>query len=252
MLGFIEVLIQTLLAFSGIFLYARILGKQQVAQLSVFEYITGITFGSIAANMAVQTGPGETFYHFLGLTTFFLLTYSMNHFVLLSRPARKLMVGEPAVVIHRGKIMENNMKVNNYTLDELMMQLRNKGYFDIAKVEYAILETNGELSVLPKSQFRPVTPVDLNIPTPYEGIMSEIIMDGEVIYQNLKQNNKDDTWLLEELRQLGVKDLNEVAFAGLSSDGILHVDLVRDHLGDSPTDPTDMPEVSDLPRGKSK
>lgn len=251
-MGILEVLIQTLLAFSGIFLYARILGKQQVAQLSVFEYITGITFGSIAANMAVQTGPGETFYHFLGLTVFFLLTYSMNHFMLLSRPARKLMVGEPTVVIHKGKLLENNMKINNYTLDELLMQLRNKGYFDIAKVEYAILEINGELSVLPKSQFRPVIPMDLNIPTPYEGVMSEIIMDGEIIYQNLKQNNKDDTWLLEELRKLGIKDINEVAFAGLSSDGVLRVDKVRDRLGSDQMDPTDTPEMPELPRGKSK
>jgi len=250
--GIAEVLIQTLLAFAAIFLYARLLGKQQVAHLSVFEYITGITFGSIAATLAVQRGPGETVYHFLGLTVFFLLTYMMNHFMVLSRPARKLMLGEPTIVIYQGKILENNMKLMNYTLDELMMQLREKGYFDPAKVEYAILETNGGLSVLPKSQYRPVTPLDLNLLTPAEGMATEIIVDGQVIYQNLVQLNRDDTWLLEELRKQGIKDLNQVAFAWVSSDGILHVDQVKDELGPRPLDPTDIPEAPSLSRGKSK
>lgn len=251
-MGIAEVIIQTTLAFAAIFLYARMLGKQQVAHLSVFEYITGITFGSIAATLAVERGAGETVYHFLGLTVFFLLTYLMNHFMILSRPARKLMLGEPTIVIYQGKILENNMKTMNYTMDELLMQLREKGYFDISKVEYAILETNGGLSVLPKSQHRPVTPLDLNIPTPYEGMMSEIIVDGQVIYQNLIQNNRDDTWLLEELRKQGIRDLNEVAFAGLTSDGILHIDTVKDELGELPVDPTDLPEAPSLTRGKNK
>lgn len=247
-----EVLLQTLLAFSAVFLYARLLGKQQVAQLSVFEYITGITFGSIAADLAVTLGPGDTVHHFIGLTVFFLLTYLMDRVVLMSRPARKIMLGEPTVVIHQGQVLENNMKLMNYTLDELLMQLRDKGYFDISKVEFAILESNGGLSVLPRSQFRPVTPMDLNLPVPYEGVMSEIIMDGEIVYQNLEQNGKDDAWLLEELRKLGIKDLNEVAFAGLTSDGVLHVDKVRDALGSRPADPTDLPEEPGLPRGKNQ
>lgn len=247
-----EVLLQTLLAFTAIFLYARILGKQQVAQLTVFEYITGITFGSIAASLAVETGPGKTWFHFIGLTIFFLLTYMMGHFSLMSRPARKLIAGEPTVVIHNGRILENNLKNLQYNLDDLLMQLREKGFFDTSKVEFALLETNGSLSVLPKSQHRPTTPQDLQLPTEYEGLMSELVMDGEIIYQNLIQNDLDDTWLLEELRQAGIKDLNEVFFAGLTTDGSLHIDKVKDALGSRPTDITDVAQVPWKSRGKSK
>lgn len=247
----LEIFLQTMLAFSAIFLYARLLGKQQVAQLTVFEYITGITFGSIAATLAVETGTGKTWAHFVGLTFFFLLTYGMGHLVLVSRPARKLISGEPTIVIHNGKILENNMKNMQYNLDDMLMQLRDKGYFDITQVEFAVLETNGCLSVLPKSQHRPVTPQDMEISTEYEGMMTELVMDGQVIYQNLIQNGLDDAWLLEELRKKGIKDLNEAIFVGLTSNGTLHVDKVRDELGKQPTDISDLSDSPWNPRGKS-
>ncbi|NLC39152.1 MAG: DUF421 domain-containing protein, partial [Clostridia bacterium] len=238
-----EVFLQTILAFAAIFLYARILGKQQVGQLTVFEYINGITFGSIAAALAVEIGPQETWYHFLGLTVFFLLTYFLGHVALVSRPARKLIAGEPTIVIHNGKILEDKMKKMQYNVDELTMQLREKGYFDLSQVEFAILETNGALSVLPKSQYRPLTPRDLGLKTRYEGMMSEIIVDGQVIYQNLVQNNLDEKWLMEELMKQGIQDLDQVAYAGLGSDGNLYVDKVQDQLGDRPTDISDLPKA---------
>lgn len=248
----IEVFLQTLLAFASVFLYTRILGKKQVAQLTVFEYITGITFGSIAASLAVEIGPRQTWLHFLGLTIFFLLTYMMSHFALISRPARKLISGEPTILVHNGKILENNMKIMQYNIADLMTQLRDKGFFDITQVEFAILETNGVLSVLPKSQHRPLTPKDMDIPTEYEGIMSELVVDGQVIYQNLIQNDLDDTWLLEELSKEGIKDLNELVFVGLTTNGTLHIDKVRDELGDKPTDLTDMPSIPQIIRGKKQ
>ncbi|MGI6551895.1 MAG: DUF421 domain-containing protein [Bacillota bacterium] len=242
-MGLIEVFLQTILAFAAIFLYARILGKQQVGQLTVFEYINGITFGSIAAALAVEIGPQETWYHFLGLTVFFLLTYFLGHVALVSRPARKLIAGEPTIVIHNGKILEDKMKKMQYNVDELTMQLREKGYFDLSQVEFAILETNGALSVLPKSQYRPLTPRDLGLKTRYEGMMSEIIVDGQVIYQNLVQNNLDEKWLMEELMKQGIQDLDQVSYAGLGSDGNLYVDKVQDQLGDRPTDISDLPKA---------
>jgi uncharacterized membrane protein YcaP (DUF421 family) len=214
-----------------------------VGQPTVFEYINGITFGSIAAALAVEIGPQETWYHFLGLTVFFLLTYFLGHVALVSRPARKLIAGEPTIVIHNGKILEDKMKKMQYNVDELTMQLREKGYFDLSQVEFAILETNGALSVLPKSQYRPLTPRDLGLKTRYEGMMSEIIVDGQVIYQNLVQNNLDEKWLMEELMKQGIQDLDQVSYAGLGSDGNLYVDKVQDQLGDRPTDISDLPKA---------
>ncbi|WP_366923792.1 DUF421 domain-containing protein [Metallumcola ferriviriculae] len=222
-----EVFVQTLLAFSAIFIYARILGKQLVSQLTFFEYVTGITFGSIAATIATDVNQ-RTITHFIGLTIFSLLTYLMQVITLKNRPARKIIEGEPVVVIQNGKLLEDKMAVMHYNVDELQMQLRSKGYFNINDVEYAIMEPNGELSVLAKSQKRPVTPEDLQLSTDYEGIDLELIIDGEVIYQNLSQDNLDMDWLKDQLRQRGVQDLNQVVYAGLDCQGNLFLDLVDD------------------------
>ncbi len=224
----LEVFLQTLLAFFSLFIYARILGKQQISQLTFFEYATGITFGSIAGTLATDIGPTRTLMHFLALTLFALLTYIMQVVSLKNRPARKVIQGEPVVVIQNGKILEEKMHVLRYNLDDLKMQLRNMGYFNINDVEYAILEPNGQLSVLPKSQKRPVTPEDLQVSTNYEGVEVELIQDGEIIYQNLSQDNLDLNWLEQQLRQQGVTDLNQVVYAGLDTRGKFFLDTKRD------------------------
>ncbi|WP_406677573.1 DUF421 domain-containing protein [Moorella sp. ACPs] len=238
---YLEVFLQTILAFAAILIYTRILGKQQIGQLTFFEYINGITFGSIAAVLATDIEPRRTGMHFLGLTLFAFLTWAAGYAVLVSRPARKLISGEPTVVVHNGKILEGNMKKMRYNFDELAMQLRQKNVFDIADVEYAILEPDGDLSVLLKSQKRPLTPADLQLPTQYEGIPTELIMDGEILFQNLKQNKLDEKWLIQQLQAQGVQDISQVDYAVLRSDGSLYVNLKEDDII-NPVDITDAPE----------
>lgn len=237
----LEVILQTLLAFAAILIYTRILGKQQVGQLTFFEYINGITFGSIAAALATDIDPDRTWLHFLGLTLFAALTWGAGYVALLSRPARKLISGEPTVVIHNGKILEQNMRKMRYNVDELTMQLRQKNVFDIADVEYAILEPNGNLSVLLKSQKRPLTPADLQVPTEYEGVPTELIVDGEILFENLKQVNLDEKWLEQQLKAQGVEDVSQVDYAVLRSNGSLYVNLKKDQLT-TPVDITDTPQ----------
>lgn len=237
----LEVILQTFLAFVAILIYTRILGKQQVGQLTFFEYINGITFGSIAAVLATDVDPNRTWNHFLGLTLFATLTWLGGYVALISRPARKLISGEPTVVIHNGKILEQNMRKMRYNVDELSMQLREKNVFDIADVEYAILEPDGNLSVLLKSQKRPLTPADLHVPTEYEGVPTEIIVDGEILFQNLKQNNLDEKWLKQQLEAQGIQDVTQVDYAVLRSNGSLYVNLKKDNLT-NPVDITDAPE----------
>ncbi|GAW93143.1 DUF421 domain-containing protein [Calderihabitans maritimus] len=237
---FIEVFLQTVLAFFAILFYARILGKQQIGQLTFFEYINGITFGGMAAVLATDIGPQRTWMHFMGLTVFAVLTFLMGYVSLQSRAARKLIAGEPTIVIHNGKVLEDNMKKMRYNVDELLMQLREKDVFNIADVEFAILEPDGNLSVLPKSHKQPLKPADLGLSTQYEGIPSEIIVDGEIIHQNLRQNNLDEKWLLAELQKQGITSLKEVALAILDTQGKLHIDKKKDDLQYT-TDITDQP-----------
>ncbi|MDN5344134.1 MAG: hypothetical protein PWQ18_245 [Clostridia bacterium] len=238
---YLEVFLQTILAFAAILIYTRILGKQQIGQLTFFEYINGITFGSIAAVLATDTEPSRTGIHFLGLTLFAFLTWLAGYAALVSRPARKLISGEPTVVVHNGKILEENMKKMRYNFDELAMQLRQKNVFDIADVEYALLEPDGDLSILLKSQKRPLTPADLQLPTQYEGVPRELVMDGEILFQNLKQNNLDEKWLIQQLQAQGVQDISQVDYAVLRSDGSLYVNCKEDDIV-HPGDITDAPE----------
>lgn len=249
MLAFIEVILQTVLAFSAIMVYARLLGKQQIGQLTFFEYVNGITFGSIAAVLATDIEPTRTWLHFVGLTLFAALTYLMGSVAIHSRPARKLIAGEPTIVVHNGKILEGNMRKMRYNLDELTMQLREKNIFNLADVEYAILEPDGNLSVLPKSQKRPLTPADLQVPTTYEGLASELIVDGQVVFQNLRQNNLSVEWLRRELQKMGITDIKEVAYAAINTDGSLYVDKKHDNLK-QPVDVTDLPEPPAAPPQK--
>jgi uncharacterized membrane protein YcaP (DUF421 family) len=130
------------------------------------------------------------------------------------------------------------MAKSGYHMDDLMMQLRERDAFDIREVEFAIAETDGCLTVLKKSQHRPATPADLGIETKYEGVPSEIIVDGQVIHQNLKQNHLDEAWLIARLKSMGYNSVRDITYASLDSEGNLYVDERRD-----PLDP--MTDISD-------
>jgi uncharacterized membrane protein YcaP (DUF421 family) len=237
MMEYVSVLIRTVLAFVTLFVVARLLGKQQLSQLTFYEYITGITMGDIAASIAIDAGRSPLYY-MLALVAFAILTLGTGVITEKSRPLRKLIEGEPVVLVHNGKILEHNMAKSGYNMENLMMQLRERDAFDIREVEFAIAETDGYLTVLKKSQNRPVTPADLGIDTKYEGIPSEIIVDGQVIHQNLKQNHLDEAWLIARLQSMGYNSPQEIPYASLDSEGNLYVDDKRDRL-DPMTDISD-------------
>ncbi|MGB9792010.1 MAG: DUF421 domain-containing protein [Thermacetogeniaceae bacterium] len=226
---YLKIALQTVLSFFSVLVLTRILEKEQLSHLTYYEYVTGITLGSLAAGLAIDTvvPPGAAL---LSLVIYAALTYLMGYVSLKSRVARKLLEGEPTIVIQNGKIMEENMKKLRYNVDDLLVQLREKGYFNISDVEFAILEPHGKLSVLPKASKKPVTREDLQIPCSYEGIATELIVDGEVIYQNLKQNNLDEAWLIDQLEKQGIHSPKEVLYAGLDTQGNLYVDKKQDEL----------------------
>ncbi|MDD2499036.1 MAG: DUF421 domain-containing protein [Desulfitobacteriaceae bacterium] len=237
MVGFLQEIVQTSLAFFSILIFTRLIGKQQVSQLTYYEYVTGITFGSIAATIATD-GRANLWHHMLDLVIFTVLTIGVSYIVLRSRPVRKVLEGEPTVVVHNGKVLEKNLETMRYNLDDLLMQLRGKNIFNIEDVEFAVFEDNGQLSVLLKSQKLPLTPADLNIETNYQGLYSELIMDGVIIHQNLEQNNLTEEWLLEELKKRQVYHVKDVVLAVLDTEGNIYLDLKKDDL-QSPRDISD-------------
>lgn len=201
--------------------------KRSLSKLTYFDYLAIATLGTVSGNLAFNVKI-KIINFIISMTLITLIIYLLSYLSLKSRLLRKCLAGEPTILIKNGKILENNMSKLKYSYDYLIQQLRQEKVFDISHVEFAIFEPNGELSVQLKSQNRPLTPHDLNIQINYEGLATEIILDGKLIENNLKLNNLTKCWLNDELKKRGIKDIKEVAFATLATNGNLYVDLYRD------------------------
>ncbi|WP_242847949.1 YetF domain-containing protein [Inediibacterium massiliense] len=225
----IEVIIQTFLAFFSILFITRLLGRQQVSQLTLYEYINGITFGSIAATLATDVNQ-KTYQHLVGLTLFGLLTGIVAYISLKKRNFRKLVDGEPVIVIQDGKILETNLKRTRYSIDDINQLLRGKDCFSIDEVAYGLLEINGEMSIIKRVDKRNVTLGDLNLTGEQESIPTEIIIGGQIIYENLRKRKITGKGLMDQLKMYGVKKIDEVMYASLDEYGKLYVDKYDDTL----------------------
>lgn len=223
LLELVEVIWKTIVVFILLAVLTRIVGRKLLSQITFYEFVTGITLGTIAGAYVVNDVKGS--FVLISPIILTLCTFSLSYINLKNLKARKIIEGEPVIIIQNGKILEENMARARYTLDSLEMQLRNKGVFDLSEVEFAVLEAHGQLSVLRKTPYNPITPEDLNLKTQYKGLPSEIIKDGEVLEQNLKQNNLDFKWLYAELKKHNVEDISQVVMASLNTDGSLYLDI---------------------------
>lgn len=208
---------QTVVVFFSLLALTRILGKTQVGQLTFYEYVIGITIGSIAANV-MASEPDKVWSHFYDMVLFVALAYAISFVTLLNRPMRKLIEGTPSVVVENGQILRENMRQMRYDLDELNSQLREKGILDIAEIQYAIVENNGTLSVIKKAAFQPVTRADLQVGGQDARYPIELIMDGEVIEENLTPNYSRP-WLMQQLQSQGYPEPAQVMYAVVDSQG---------------------------------
>ncbi|MFC4076619.1 DUF421 domain-containing protein [Salinithrix halophila] len=225
---YLQILLQTLLAFGTIMVLTMILGKQQMAEMTFFEYVNGITFGSIAATMATDLDRNMG-YHWFGLILFGFLTLSMSFIAMKSRKARKWLEGEPVLVISGGKLMEDNMKKTRFTMGEIMELLRQKDVFDMSKVQFGILENDGSLSVMMKPDYQPTTPKNVFKPSSVPQEPLDLVVDGQVIAENLRKIGQSEEWLLKEVRkQKPVNSIDEVFYVLMETDGNLYMDFRDD------------------------
>jgi uncharacterized membrane protein YcaP (DUF421 family) len=227
---FWEMVFRTTVSFAALLLLTRLLGKKQMSQLTFFHYITGITIGSIAANIA---GESETpFWNGLvSLVTWVLLAVLLSYITMKWGGTRIILDNRPTIVIKDGRIDEQAMKSVQLHLDDLNMMLREAGIFTVKDVQYAVLETNGALSVLQKVSQLPATKKDVKAGggSP-QYVPSEIIADGRVNRKNLRQYGLSEEWLLEEIGKHGVSRSDQVFFAQLLEDGTLDVTLKQPKL----------------------
>lgn len=218
---------RTIIIYLVVLLVVRLMGKREIGQLSSFDFVVAIIIAELAA-IPMESPQIPLWYGIVPLVTLGILEVVFSYITLINRPLRKIIYGTPQIIIENGRLLKHEMRSSRYNLDDLLSQLREKGYYGIEDIEYAILEPSGRLSVLPKSQKRPVTPADLGIPTEYEGLPSVLVMDGDVLKENLHKANLDEQWLKDKLAELGLNP-QKVLLATLSTQGQLMIDCQNDN-----------------------
>ncbi|MEX2461175.1 MAG: DUF421 domain-containing protein [Paenibacillaceae bacterium] len=222
----LEVVIRTLVAVCVLFVLTKMLGKRQVSQLSVFEYITGITIGSITAYVSLDLDT-SWYLGIIALAVWILVSIGIEYLQLKSKFMRNLIDGTPRIMIKDGKIMEDNLKKERITTDELMMELRKKNVFLAADVEFAVMEPSGDINVLLMRENQPFTPKHLGIKVAPEQAPQAVIMDGEMLDKPLAAAGRSRAWLHTELEKLGVT-VDNVFLGQVDAFGQLYVDLFDD------------------------
>jgi len=218
----IKIIYRTLIIYFTVFILMRIMGKREIGQITTFDFVVAVIIAELAA-LPMEEDHKPLWEGLLPIFTVVASEMILAYAALKSLTIRHLMDGRPSIVIENGHINEKEMAKSRYNINDLLIQLREKGVADIDDVEFAILEPSGKLSIILKSQKRPVTPEDLGISTPYEGLSTPLIIEGKIIKQNLQKVNLDQEWLLDEIAHRGCLSLKEVFFASLDSVGNLFI-----------------------------
>ena len=194
----------------AIFLYIvvlivmRLMGKREIGQMQPFELAISIMIADLAATPMAETGIpiSNGIVPILGLLVMHLVISTLN---IKSTKAREIICGKPSILIYRGKIDEKTLRKERFTINELEERLRDNNIFNIGDVDYAILETSGQVTVIPKPNKRNTTPKDFNMEPEYEGISYDLVVDGKVMYKNLEKIGKNYKWLERQSEKFGIK-----------------------------------------------
>jgi len=217
-----NVVLRAVFVYIFILVMVRLMGKREVGQLSTFDIVVFIVLAELAA-IPMEYYQKPLLPSLVPILVVVLLEIVTSYLALKFPAFRKLMDGQPSLVVVNGKPNIAEMRRLRYSLDDLMAQLRDKGFTSPAEVEFAVLETSGKLSVIPKSQHRPLTPADLQLATAYEGLPLPLIKDGIIQKHNLKQAGLDEKWLEQELKRQGFRQAGEIFFALLDTRGQLYL-----------------------------
>lgn len=215
------VMFRTLILFSLVVISMRIMGKRQIGQLQPYELAVLIMISALAA-IPMEDIAIPLFNSIIPIILLLAFQVLTAFAAQRSEKVRAVVSGRPSILVQNGKINESELKELHLNINDLLEQLRICGYPNISDVEFAVFETNGEISVIPKSQCRPVQPRDLNIDTSYEGLAHPLIVDGNINYQNLALIGMNELWLKDEMKKFGIADVKDVLFASMDTEGKLY------------------------------
>ncbi len=223
----VSVIVRGVLTFAVLLTMTRIMGKRQLAQLSFFDYVVGITIGSMAATGTVEL-ENAPMAAVVGMLVWTVLPITVAYGSLKSEVFRNLVYGKASSLIEDGKLMEEGLNRDILSTDDVMTMLRQNQAFSISDVEDAILETDGQLSVLKKGEKQAVTAGQLNMPGAGQEKPAVVIQDGSINTRTLRSLHMSQYDLKNMLLTQGVEDVSEVMLAQLDGGGSLYVDLYDD------------------------
>lgn len=206
-----EIVVRCVIAMTTLFFMTKLLGKKQVSELSLFDYVVGISIGNFASEMAINL-EAKFFNAMLAIVVFGILAYIISILTLKSLKLRKFFIGSPTILLEHGNLIYKNMKKSMIDVNDILSQAREMGYFDISEVEFAILEANGKISFLPKGEYKNINIKDMNLKIEKQGLCANVIMDGNIMNDNLNNIGKDEEWLLHELDVKG-KNVSDILLA---------------------------------------
>ena len=208
----IKVILTSLLSVAALFVITKIMGHKQVAQLDFFDYVSGITIGSIGAELATELE--EPYNPLIALAVYGIASLVLNFLTHKIPRTRKYINGTPTILMNEDKLYRKNLKKAKLDLSEFMLLCREQGYFNLCEIQTAVFEHNGKLSILPKAANRPATPEDLKISAKATYIGVEVVLDGRVMGENLSRMGRNKQWLVKQIRLQGYRDESEI-FLGI-------------------------------------
>ncbi len=216
MSNFFNICFRTILVLIILFFITKMMGKKQISELNFFDYIVGITIGSIAADISLDIEKNMI----AGIAALFIygfISYIISFVSIKSILARRFFIGVPTVLVEKGKIIESGLKKSKIDVNDLLMEARENGYFNLDKIDYALMEVNGNISFLPKEKEKPVTKKDMKIKCSNEGLTVNAIIDSKYMVNNMKAINKDKEWLDHELKVNGYDNYDNILLATIDN-----------------------------------
>lgn len=220
-MDYLKIILTSLFSAAALFLLTKLMGHKQLAQLDVFDYVNGITIGSIAAEMATEIE--EPLKPFIALIVYGLIAVTLSIISNKFPSSRRIIIGPPIILLDKDKLYRKNFKKAKLDLNEFLCLCRGQGYFDINQIETAVFEHNGSLSILPKSANKPLTAEDMKIYPPQEEPVLELILDGRINEENVKKANKSIEWLRKRLKEENISYAEDVFLAFIDNKGSLTV-----------------------------
>lgn len=216
MSNFFNICFRTILVLIILFFITKMMGKKQISELNFFDYIVGITIGSIAADISLDIEKNMI----AGIAALFIygfISYIISFVSIKSILARRFFIGVPTVLVEKGKIIESGLKKSKIDVNDLLMEARENGYFNLDEIDYALMEVNGNISFLPKEKEKPVTKKDMKIKCSNEGLTVNAIIDSKYMVNNMKAINKDKEWLDHELKVNGYDNYDNILLATIDN-----------------------------------